>query len=593
MRWFATLLVVGLAAATASAQPQAPPAPPPTLTREASVTPQAQAGTERSLRLPRSPVPPAITPGPVGTWRERAEDTAEVVVQLTGSHPVVQSAVLVEGVSAFHLANPDWTDESVQLGPVIRPASGTFLFFESRLGYATSTQVAKAQISTNNGATWTTLWSRAGSDGPPQGGFELVSLPLGSYAGQDLRIRFLFDYTGGSAYTGFSTNPPVGWFVDDIQVGTAFIPRLFANTGDPNPDEILLLEFVNRARADAVAEAARLRATMDPDILSAVNYFGVDFNLMETQFATLVRHLPPLAMNGKLLTAARLHTQDMLANAFQGHVSSSSPPPPNQPGDTVSMRVDRQGYAWSLLGENAFSYAKNPWHAHAGFNIDWGGGAGGMQSPPGHRLSIHNGAFREAGIGAIYGTNTVGGNKVGPFLVTQDFAATPGGGQALITGVTHRDVDGDAFYDPGEGLGGVVITVDGTSSYTLSSTHGAYAVPVAADGTYTVRFSHPAFLPVQRTITIAGTNNVKADFRAQSVAMESVQRLNASTLRTVVRSTLPTNALTMQLSTNGTTWSPASAATTSLGGDRWQMDVTVPPGALRALVRVRADWVQP
>jgi hypothetical protein len=93
----------------------------------------------------------------VSTWRETAENTNQITGTLTSARSAVQSAVVADGAGAFQLAHPTFTDESIALNPVILPSASTKLFFESRLTLATTNQVATAQISTNNGATWTTL----------------------------------------------------------------------------------------------------------------------------------------------------------------------------------------------------------------------------------------------------------------------------------------------------------------------------------------------------------------------------------------------------------------------------------------------------
>ncbi|MBJ7392713.1 MAG: hypothetical protein JHC85_14180, partial [Chthoniobacterales bacterium] len=281
--------------------------------------------------------------------------------------------------------------------------------------------------STNNGTSWTSIWSKQGSGGAGDGGFQLETVSLSAYAGTTIRLRFFYEFTTGSAYT--DTDSSSGWFLDDIQIAEVFIKRPYLLTGDPTADEILMLEFINRARANAADECARLAATSDPDVVSAVSYFSVNKTLMASQFAALTQTTQPLAMNSRLIAAARIHSQDMLTNVFQGHVSSSNPPTPNLPGDSMASRITRQGYVYSTVAENVYAYADSPWHAHAGFNIDWGYGPGGMQSPAGHRLAIHNGTFREIGIGVLEGSKTSGSTTVGPLVVTQNFGTGSGGGQ--------------------------------------------------------------------------------------------------------------------------------------------------------------------
>ncbi len=589
------LLIGNLAIAVARAQifPVAPPTAPPVVQAMDPVASVSRGGAKGVAGLPSPPGMVPLGGATVTVWRERAEDASQVTAALGSERALVQGAVVAEGSGAFQLANPDWLNESVVLDRTIFAAGSTKLFFESKLGWADSNQVAKLQVSTNGGGSWTTLWSRAGTGGAGQGGFELVAVPLAPYAGMSVDIRFFYGLTDpwGFAYTGTSSSE--GWFIDDIQIGESFVKRPYEGTGDPTGDEIQMLEFINRARADAVAEATRLRATTDTNVLSAINYFGVNLTLMQEQFAALTRTAQPLAMNAKLLAAARLHSQDMLDNVFQGHTSSSSPPSPNLPGDALTNRVLRQNYTYSSLAENVYSYAKGTWHCHAGFNIDWGSGPGGMQTPAGHRGNIHNPALREIGIGAVWGSKTAGSTTVGPLLVTHDIGVGSGGGQPLITGVTYADADGDNFYDPGEGVGGVRVDVEGASYYAVSSTHGAYAVPVSTNGVYQVTFQRQGYAPLQGAVTVAGGLNAKADYRGQSLRLDSVGSISSNSVRLVAAAGQTVSSFAVRATTNFLSWTNVSHARTDLPGGQVQIDATLPGATNRAFFQVEAIWAAP
>ena len=66
--------------------------------------------------------------------------------------------------------------------------------------------------------------------------------------------------------------------------------------GDPTAEEQLYLEQINRARANPAAEGVRLAATRDPDVLEAIQFFGVDILLFALQMNALPP-LPPLAFS--------------------------------------------------------------------------------------------------------------------------------------------------------------------------------------------------------------------------------------------------------------------------------------------------------
>ncbi len=557
----------------ANAQVQAPPSPPVIL--------------QAPIPEPESPSVPIIaqsesllgaslnaTSGPVTTWLENADSLAEVVT--TPSSPgysMLQTNIVAEGSGAFRLANVAFANQYIELSPTIQPTANSKLYFQGRLGYATSAQTAHVQVRPSSGGNWTSIWTLQGTGGLTQNGFQLESISLASYAGQSIRIRFALLFTGGSAFTDadFAT---VGWFVDDVQIGSSFLAQLYQGVGQPTAEEILAVEYINRARADAVAEASRLRNTNDPDVQNAISYFGVNLDLMEQQFAALTRNLPPLAINAKLTAAARLHSQDMYNNMFQGHVSSNNPPAPNQPGDSLGNRISRQGYSYGYAGENVYSYARSIWHSHAGFNIDWGNGTGGMQTPAGHRLNIHSSNFTELGVGVVLGSN----GSVGPILITHDLASGNSLGGPFLVGVTYKDEDSDGFYSLGEGIGGVSIRVEGAAFRAESSTEGAYALPLPGNGNYTVTFEHPGHVTLVQQFAVTNSASVKIDYLASLetsnyVTIISTNISAAGKLQFRFRTNIPQASIQVLSSTDLIDWTRIAHSLNALGDNTYMVEL--------------------
>ncbi len=266
--------------------------------------------------------------------------------------------------------------------------------------------------------------------------------------------------------------------------------------GPPTDDETYYLELINRARANPAAEGERLQTTTDADVLAAVEFFNTNLSLMAGEMAALAA-TPPLAFNAQLLNAARGHSLDQFNNQFQGHVGSN--------GSSAGDRATAAGYSYSTLAENVFSTAESVFHGHAGFEIDWGNGFGGMQTGRGHRQAIHNATLREIGVGVVLGTN----GTVGPQVVTQNFG-TRQNAAPLLTGVAYYDLSGDSFYSPGEGLGGVAVTVSNAAFSATTTPSGAFTIPLPGNGTYSVRFSGLGFDHAD-TVTVANAQNVKLD----------------------------------------------------------------------------------
>ncbi|MBI3414494.1 MAG: hypothetical protein HY043_04100 [Verrucomicrobia bacterium] len=277
-------------------------------------------------------------------------------------------------------------------------------------------------------------------------------------------------------------------------------PNQIYSHGEPTPEEQLMLELVNRARANPTAEAAR---------------FGIDLNEGITTDPLSPDPKQPLAFNAQLIAAARGHSQWMLDNDVFDHFETGG----IGPGD----RIQAAGYVLS----GSWTY---------GENIAWQGQTGG--SPPvgptvtaeeqglfvdedipgrGHRENLMRGAFREIGIGVKTGVFSTQGFDLNTVMATQDFGTTGANPGPLLIGVVYRDANGDGAYSVGEGVAGVTVTPASGTFYALTSTSGGYAIPVGrTSGTLQVTFSGGTLgAPVTRTVTLS-QQNLKLDLETIS-----------------------------------------------------------------------------
>lgn len=454
-------------------------------------------------------------------WTEDAENgLANVIDQTDASYPLIQNSVAWQGTRAFHLAHPTNSSSWFAINRTLAIRPDTKLFFMSRLSWATPTQTAKVQLSTDQGATWPiTIFSQSGDAASPSGDRDFVfqAIDLSAYAGQNVRIRFFYEFSGGARYP--QSTPPTGWLIDDIRIASEYETATYS-IGQPTGLEQLLLEYTNRARADGIAEANRL--ANDPTFANTYALFGINPANIISQYTASVangyidRHAQPLAFNATLLQAARLHSQDMLTNAFQGHNSSVNPPAPFQSGFSQAQRAAALGYIGGVA-ENVYAFSTAVPFAHAGFAVDWGSetpshpdynpafAGQGMQNPAGHRRNLHNGDFNEAGFAVVLGTN----GSIGPQVVTQKMSDSR---VPLITGVAYVDQDNNDFYTPGEGRGGIRVEVQGALFHAITSASGGYAVPVPGNGTYLVTFSGEGIQTWSTQVVVANESNVKVDY---------------------------------------------------------------------------------
>lgn len=210
-------------------------------------------------------------------------------------------------------------------------------------------------------------------------------------------------------------------------------------------NEQYLLEMMNRARLDPAGEAAR---------------YGIDLNAGLAAGSISAGAKQVLAPNALLEAAATKHSLWMLSADVFSHTG--------QNGSSPWDRIAAEGYSMSTGGEN----------------IAWVGTTGtpnllaqiedihrNLFLSAGHRENLMNAAFRELGVGAETGVFTSGRNY-NATMVTLDFATT--GTARFLTGVAYGDIDGNAFYTPGEGIANVQFLAQGKTAATAAA--GGYAL---------------------------------------------------------------------------------------------------------------------
>ena len=94
-----------------------------------------------------------VAQAPSGNLFDGAEHGASnFVVAISPGYSVITNGLAASGNYSFQLAMPIAADQILQLNRVLLPATNTLVSFAGLLGYATSNQIAKVQISTTGGA---------------------------------------------------------------------------------------------------------------------------------------------------------------------------------------------------------------------------------------------------------------------------------------------------------------------------------------------------------------------------------------------------------------------------------------------------------
>lgn len=267
-------------------------------------------------------------------------------------------------------------------------------------------------------------------------------------------------------------------------------PTAAYHHGDPTPQEQLMLELVNRARANPPAEAAR---------------FGMDLNENLPPGTISPDPKPPLAFHPHLIAAARAHSDWMLAVDVFSHDGAN--------GSTPGDRMTAAGYVFS----GSWTWSENiAWSGTTGtpnptqFTVDM---HEGLFRSPGHRKNLLHAPFDEIGIGIRSGVFTFEGVDYNTVMAAQNFARSDSTPAPLVLGVVFRDTDRDQTYSVGEGLAGITVLPSTGSAYAVTSGSGGFAFPApATSGTITVTITGPGLAaPLSKTVDLAAVN-VKLDF---------------------------------------------------------------------------------
>jgi len=255
--------------------------------------------------------------------------------------------------------------------------------------------------------------------------------------------------------------------------------------------EQYLLELINRARLDPVAEAERQ---------------GIDLNAGLAPGTIAATPLQVLATQGDLEDAAVAHSEWILATDTFSHTGAGG----SNPGD----RMRAEGYTfnghWGWAENLAFYASSQAFDLASVIETHHNG----LYASAGHRTNIFSANMDEIGIGQVAGTYTQNGNDLHASVLTQNFAFS--GGQTFVTGVAYSDGNGDGFYSMGEGLSGITIRVGSASDAT--ATAGGYSVLANAGANVAVSVTHGA----------TGQTDLTMDLRAGNGKLDIVQAPDGS-----------------------------------------------------------------
>ncbi len=279
--------------------------------------------------------------------------------------------------------------------------------------------------------------------------------------------------------------------------------RLLLTVVNMTDQEQLILELINRARANPTAEADR---------------YGITLN--QSLPAGTISSSPkqPLAPNQTLTNVAVAHSLDMINRDFFDHRNPDNLTPGN--------RATNAGYDWRTIAENI---------AYVGYF-----GAPNINNQAlvshellfksaGHRQNILLDSVEEIGVGVRDGAFIPAGSNA--TLVTEVFGRR--NLDPIITGVVFTDSNNSNFYDIGEAVRAGTVTArrvsDGATFTETIGTSGGYGIAVPA-GSYVVEaefVTNGVTSSISTNVTVS-VDNVKVDFDTLDVVPVTIALSSAT-----------------------------------------------------------------
>jgi hypothetical protein len=288
-----------------------------------------------------------------------------------------------------------------------------------------------------------------------------------------------------------------------VTVAFCVIGLASAPAGEPTDYEQYMLELVNRARLNPVAEGL---------------LHGVDLNDPGTGSPALSPEpKQPLAFSSTLIDMAREHAQYCANRGGLTHVRDDG---------SVGPPFEASGYnmQWSLSSGENIAWA--PRYADLSDSVDLAHRALWRDSSTpnrAHRRVMLDSHVREAGLGIRFGVWS--GRPV--MVATEDVIGTwqETGVMNILTGVVYDDgqVKDDDFYTPGEGLGNVEVVAtalpNGPTYRAVTYASGGYKLLIPPEpATYRISASGPGLGTVvwNGELVVTGLMlNQKIDFTPQ------------------------------------------------------------------------------
>ena len=252
---------------------------------------------------------------------------------------------------------------------------------------------------------------------------------------------------------------PVGRWLPDFVLCTALLAPVGAAQSEPTPHDTLGLCWLNRLREEPKAFGKFVLDGNKPGLGEHVDW---------QMFAREVQALspaPPLFFEMRLWRAARAHASYMIEAREYGHHETAGRP--GFTGEWPHLRALAAGYEGNVA-ECSGVHGTSALEHLIGYFVDAGvpgKGTGGMQDPRAHRDCMLDPRWREVGVAFVECGPTYPAGRLSNVMEFGEAA----GVERIVGGVVIDDRNGDAWYDLGEGLGGVRLGLGERNTVSLAA----------------------------------------------------------------------------------------------------------------------------
>lgn len=153
---------------------------------------------------------------------EDAEDSGKsFTAKISPGYSISNAGYAAKGQASFRLAHSESKLQSLTYNRVLLPSASSTLTFRARLIYSAAGQVPKVQAKFEGSGAWRDVWVHPkGTGTTTENAFTTYSVSLGAFAGRGTRIRFVYEYHGGTYFSPKGAEGS-GFFFDDITASAA------------------------------------------------------------------------------------------------------------------------------------------------------------------------------------------------------------------------------------------------------------------------------------------------------------------------------------------------------------------------------------